>query len=75
MNSTEELKHLYDTQLKDDLAGMGYMAFFWTIEGYDSGISGNRYGYARTLGLNTNKFYDASNYHAYMGMSVRCVKD
>ncbi len=58
-----------------DFASQGYKAYFWTIDGFDSGISGSRYGYARWLGLNTDKFYDASNYHAYMGMSVRCVKD
>lgn len=58
-----------------DYATQGYMAYFWTSEGYDSGMSGNRYGYARSLGLSTDKFYDAMNYHAYMAMSVRCVKD
>lgn len=58
-----------------DFGSKGYMAYFWTIDGFDSGISGNRYGYARTLGLNTDEIYDARNYHAYMGMSVRCVKD
>ncbi|MBI9053683.1 MAG: fibrobacter succinogenes major paralogous domain-containing protein [Bacteroidales bacterium] len=58
-----------------DFSSQGYMAYFWTIDGYDSGISGKRYGYARSIGISTDKFYDANGYHAYMGMSVRCVKD
>lgn len=58
-----------------DFSSQGYMAYFWTIDGYDSGISGNRYGYARSIGISTDKLYDANGYHAYMGMSVRCIKD
>ena len=54
---------------------IGYMAYFWTIDGYDSGISGKRFGYARSLGLTSNNISDASNYSAYLAMSVRCVKD
>jgi uncharacterized protein (TIGR02145 family) len=53
----------------------GYMAWFWTSEGYDSSISGKRYGYRRTLDLRSEEVSDERGYHAYMGMSVRCIKD
>lgn len=53
----------------------GYMAWFWTSEGYDSSMSGKRYGYRRSLDLRSDEVSDERGYHAYMGMSVRCVKD
>jgi uncharacterized protein (TIGR02145 family) len=53
----------------------GYMAWFWTSEGYDSSISGKRYGYRRSLDLRSDEVSDERGYHAYMGMSVRCIKD
>ena len=58
-----------------DFSSIGYMAWFWTSEGYDSSISGKRYGYRRTLDLRSDEITDERGYHAYMGMSVRCVKD
>jgi uncharacterized protein (TIGR02145 family) len=53
----------------------GYMAWFWISEGYDSSISGKRYGYRRSLDLRSDEVSDERGYHAYMGMSVRCIKD
>ncbi len=58
-----------------DFSSIGYMAWFWTSEGYNSSMSGKRYGYRRTLDLRSNEVSDERGNHAYMGMSVRCIKD
>lgn len=58
-----------------NFSSKGYMAWFWTSEGYDSSISGKRYGYRRTLDLRSDEVSDERGYYAYMGMSVRCIKD
>lgn len=55
-------------------SSLGYMAYFWTSEGYTSDMSGNPYGYAQVMSL-SNSVFEYNNYHAYMGMSIRCIKD